>query len=278
MYEVPPFKLSSRKPAVIRREPLQKSRRVLVLPDIHLRPACNGVPTGEDTDSLAAVMRYVSRNEWDEVVMLGDLLDFDCISTHNKNKLRLEEDKRLQKDYDHANRFLDTWQKATGKAKWTILEGNHDERAERYVDANPVLEGSIEVAGKLDFKARGIQWVRFWTKGEVYSIGTAHFGHGLYCNKYHAERHASEYGVCFFYGHTHDVQEMPKSLRGADKTIIGQSMGCLCRYNQPYMKGRPSKWQQAFGVFYFQPSGFFNHYVVRIFDHKFISPEGEFCK
>lgn len=274
-----PLFVGQRKPAVIRRENVgTKTRRVLVLPDIHLRPACNGVASGEDTETLAAVQRYAARYKWDEVVLLGDLLDFDCISSHNANKLRVVEGKRIQKDYDHANRFLDSLQRATGDAAVTIIEGNHDERVERYIDAHPELEGSLEVSDRLNFKRRGIRWVRYWTKGEVYSIGNAYFIHGLYCNKYHAERHASEFGSCIFYGHTHDVQEMPKSLKGANKTIIGQSLGCLCRYEQPYMRGRPSKWQQAFGVFHFQPNGFFNHYVTRIFDHRFVSPEGELCK
>ena len=263
---------------MIRREAPRKNQRVLVLPDIHLRPAMNGVPSGEDTETLSALQRYVANYPWNQVVMLGDLMDFDCISTHNINKLRLVEGRRIQRDYDHGNRFLDSWQRATPGAVWTLIEGNHDERIERYIDANPALEGSLEVEAKLDLKSRGIRWVRFWSKGEIYSIGNAHFGHGLYTNKYHAEKHAAEYGVCFFYGHTHDVQEMPKSLRGADKAIVGQSMGCLCRYDQPYMRGRPSKWQQAFGVFHFRPDGFFNHYVVNIFDHGFISPEGEYCK
>jgi len=205
-------------------------------------------------------------------------MDFDCISSHNVNKLRLVEGQRIQKDYDYANDFLDTWQKATKGATWTVIEGNHDERIERYIDANPALEGSIEVAKSLHFKERGIRWVRFWTKGEIYSIGNAHFIHGEHTSKYHAEKTASEYGVCVFFGHTHDCMCIPKSLKGADKSIVGQSLGCLCRYNQPYMRGRPSKWQQAFGVFHFQPNGFFNHYVVTIFDHKFISPEGEYCK
>jgi len=276
--ELPAYITNNLKPAVIRREAPRKNQRVLVLPDIHLRPAMNGVPSGEDTETLSALQRYVANYPWNQVVMLGDLMDFDCISTHNINKLRLVEGRRIQRDYDHGNRFLDSWQRATPGAVWTLIEGNHDERIERYIDANPALEGSLEVEAKLDLKSRGIRWVRFWSKGEIYSIGNAHFGHGLYTNKYHAEKHAAEYGVCFFYGHTHDVQEMPKSLRGADKAIVGQSMGCLCRYDQPYMRGRPSKWQQAFGVFHFRPDGFFNHYVVNIFDHGFISPEGEYCK
>ena len=40
------------------------------------------------------------------------------------------------------------------------------------------------------------------------------------------------------------------------------------------MRGRPSKWQQGFGVFHFQPNGFFNFFQVRIFKHSFIAPEG----
>src|SRR5579885_506194 len=273
-YNTPVYKERKLKPAVIQRDPPKKAKRVLVLPDIHLRPSLNGVPSGEDIETLSSVQRYVARYKWDEVVQIGDLIDFDCISSHNAHKLRVIEGRRIQKEYDYGNRWLDSWQKATGGAEWTILEGNHCERVERYIDANPALEGSLEFDKQLQLKQRGIRWVRFWTKGEIYSIGNAHFIHGQHTNKYHAEKTAAEYGVCVFYGHTHDVMCVPKSLRGADKSILGQSLGCLCRYDQPYMRGRPSKWQQAFGVFHFQPDGFFNHYVVNIFDHKFISPEG----
>jgi hypothetical protein len=250
-------------------------RRVLVIPDLHLRPATNGVPTGEDTATLAAMERYVRDHKWDVVVQLGDLMDWDCISSHNANNLRAVAGKTIQREYDHANKWLDRWQDATHGALWIIEEGNHDHRVERYIDANPAMQGLMEMDLKLGLADRKIEWVRFWSQGALYKIGNAHFGHGWYTNKYHAFRTVEEAGVCVYYGHTHDVQSFSKSLRGSDKTLEAQSLGCLCRYDQPYMRGRPSKWQQAFGVFYIRPDDFFSHSVVKIFKNHFISPEGE---
>lgn len=250
-------------------------KRVLVLPDPQLRPAYGGVPTGEDTQTLKAVERYVRDHRWDEVVLLGDFLDLDCLSSHNHGKPLLVEGRRLQLDYDHGQRFLDKWQDLTYPAKWTIIEGNHEFRAVRYAEAFPAMQGSVEVPNGLDLKGRDIKWVPFWSEGKLHQIGNAYFGHGRFTNEHHAKKNLGVYGVPFYYGHTHDVQEASVTRYGDDKTICAKSMGCLCRYNQPYLQGRPSKWQQAFGVFHFQTSGFFNDYIVKIFDHGFISPEGQ---
>jgi predicted phosphodiesterase len=214
-------------------------------------------------------------HEWDEVIYLGDFMDFGCISSHNKENLRAIAGKTIWRDYDIGVEILARHQKLAPKAKFTLIEGNHEHRMERYIDANPQLDGMIEVELGLELIKRKVKWVRFWSKGEIYKIGKARFIHGNYTTKYHAAKHADAYGDNVFYGHTHDVQSYSKELHGDDKTIVAQSLGCLCRYDQPYMRGKPSKWQQAFGIFYFQPNGFFTYYVPRIFKHGFISPEGK---
>jgi hypothetical protein len=56
---------------------------------------------------------------------------------------------------------------------------------------------------------------------------------------------------------------------GRDKTLIGQSLGCLC-LPQAYMRGSPDKWQQAVGVFHFLDDGSFGYEVVRIINHRLI--------
>lgn len=254
-------------------------KRVLELPDPHLRPASNGQPSGEDVATLNAVLSYASKHRWDEVVILGDMLDLDCISDHNHGKPRLVEGKRLQRDFDHAKRFMDQLEHAVTRPgsnpKITLIEGNHDFRIERYIEAHPESEGLLELDRTLELKERGWNWVRYWSKGDLYHIGNLYYGHGRHTNRYHAQKHLDEYGVCLHYGHVHDVQEFSRVHLGDDKTLCAKSMGCLCRYNQPWLHGRPTKWQQAFGVTYFQPNGFFNDYCIKVFDHSFTSPEGE---
>ena len=240
----------------------QKIRNVLVIPDLQT--------PYHDIRSLAAVEAVMADAEWDEVIQLGDFMDHDSISHHNIGQLRKIEGKTLFADYAVGNAILDRWQKIARKAKITIIEGNHDFRPEKLVDAQPQLAGLVETEHGLNLRKRGIRYVRFWSEGQKYQIGNAYFIHGRYTNEHHAKKHVSRYGVNVFYGHLHDVQCYPLVLQGEDKTIVGQSMGCLCRYDQSWMQGLPSNWQQAWAEFNFFPDGFFNYYTTRIFKNRFV--------
>ena len=234
----------------------------------------------QDDLSLNALERYMADSRFDEVIYIGDLLDFAQISKFNKGSPQ-EESRLVSDDYKIAGKILDRHisiiKKNNRKAKFTLLEGNHEERIERWLAQNPQVKGLVEVEVGLKLGERGIKWVRAWSKGELYKIGKAYFTHGLYTNQYHAQKMVNNYGVNIYYGHTHDHQSFSKVLKGKDKTIEGMSLGCVCEYDQSYMQGRPSSWQQGFGVFYFdRNTGFFNRTFVGIFNHSFISPEGKF--
>lgn len=250
---------------------MPKIRRVLILPDMQ-------VPF-EDKRTLKAVEKYMADHMWQEVIYLGDFMDFDCISRFNAEALRNLEGRRIAEDYAKGNAILDRHQAIVGrrnkKAKWVFLEGNHELRIEKLLDKQPQLQGMVEVEKGLRLKERGFKWVRCYQKGELYRVGNAYFHHGRYTNKYHAYKMVDHYGVSIYYGHTHDVMSMPKVAHGKDKTLEGHSLGCLCDYKQSYIGGNPTNWQQAFAVMHVRPNGFYNLYVTRIFNHSFISPEGK---
>ncbi len=236
-----------------------------MLPDIHT--------PYEDKRSLLAVEKMMADHRFDTYLLIGDFVDLDCISSHNKNNLRAVEGKRLMLDYQHAGEVLDRHQKiirANNKqAEFVYIEGNHEHRIERYIDANPAIEGMFEVPTALEFGRRKIKWVPFWSKGAVHTIGKATFIHGRYTNDHHAKKHIQRYGCNVFYGHLHDVQSYSAEMMGEGNTLVGQSLGCLC-LPQKYMQGAPDRWQQAFAVFEFFPDGLFTYNVVRIFKHRFI--------
>lgn len=245
--------------------------RVIVIPDLQI--------PYQDERSLSVVERYISEHKWDELIWIGDFMDFDYLSSFNEESPRKLEGKRMMNDYRYAGMIMDRQiaaaTKKNSECKFTLLEGNHEYRVEKAIDKAPMLEGWVEVPTGLKLAERGVRWIKSWSKGKEYRIGKAIFVHGQYTNKYHASKMVDSYGTNIFYGHTHDVMCMPKVTKGDHKTRMGQSLGCLCEYNQSYMKGRPSNWQQAFGVFYFKSDGKFNHYVVQINNSSFISPEGE---
>lgn len=245
---------------------MTKPYKVLVISDLH-------IPNHSER-SLAVLEQYMADHTWDEVIYLGDFMDFDCISHHNKDNLRGVMGKTIWKDYDAAVEILDRHQKLCPKAKFVLIEGNHDYRIERYIDANPQLQGMIEVELGLELIKRKVKWVRFWSKGDVYRVGKASFIHGTYTNQYHAKKHLDNYDASIFYGHVHSVQSHTKIQRKGNP-MIAQSLGCLCNLDQGYMRGKPSNWVHAFGVIHFREGGYFTPYVITIVNHSFTSPEGK---
>jgi len=239
--------------------------RVLAIPDLQ-------VPY-HDEAALDAVLKYAVSERWDEVVIMGDFMDLDCISSHNKGKPRLVEGKDVARDYEVGRRVLGEILRAVRErnphAAATLLEGNHEHRAEKYIDEHPEMRGSIEVESCLRLSEQHVKYVRCYAKGDVHEIGKATFTHGIYHGQNAAKKHAEAFGRNVFFGHTHSVESWSVTRYGSDETYVGQSLGCLCRYEQGYIGKNPTKWQHAVGEFTFWPDGYFSYAVHRIFRNRF---------
>jgi predicted phosphodiesterase len=246
-----------------------KPERWIVLPDMQ-------VPY-HDTKTLRAVESCMAANRFDGYINLGDFLDFNEISSYNDGYPgRIAE--QVDQTFKVGNEILDRHQaiirRRNPKARFVLIEGNHDYRAVTYTEKHPELGGILSVPKQLRLKARKFEWIPSWSKGKLFKLGNAYFTHGLALSKYHAAVMAAKFGVCIYYGHTHDVMEFPMVQLGADKTIVGKSLGCLCRYDQKYLKGAPTNWQQAFAIFYLFPDGYYTEQTIRIFKHRFVGPDG----
>ena len=208
----------------------------------------------------------------DGVIYGGDLLDLNELSTFSEDKPEVQS-KKLKESYRLGNEFLDIQQKIVRKrnkgARFIYIEGNHEGRVVRYLDRNPKLRGFIELEDNLKLKERGIRYVRCYSNGEIFKKGNAVFIHGKFTNIHHAKKHVERYGTNIFYSHTHDCQSYSWVMRGANKTLEGASLGCLCNYDQSYLMGNPTNWMQGFGVFHFFPDDYFSRYMVRVFRNRF---------
>lgn len=245
-------------------------KKVLVIPDCQI--------PYHDKLSMRAVERYMADEEWDEVVYIGDFMDFHQLAKFTKDEPEALT-KTLASDYEAANAILNLHQEITPECKKrTFIMGNHEDRVRKFAELHPQLKGIIDVDVNLGLKERGFKVVKSYPDGEVHKIGKAYFHHGLYTSANHAKKMCEAFGVSIFYGHTHDIQLHSKVLWGKDKTIVGQSLGCLCRYDLDYVGTKPTNWQQAITTFYFRPNGFYNYYVSSIFNHQFTAPNGKTYK
>jgi hypothetical protein len=128
----------------------------------------------------------------------------------------------------------------------------------------------IEPPVVLRLRERGVEWVPSWSEGAVFRLSPKLVcSHGLFCNDHHAKKMVQRFGVSVLYGHTHDVQVYSSHGMGTGNTITGASLGCLC-LPQRYMRGQPTRWQQAVSVVEVLPSGDWTLNVIRINNHRLV--------
>lgn len=246
-------------------------KRWVILPDLQI--------PYEDKRSLAAVEKYMAAHRWDGYLNLGDFLDFNALSSYAKGKpgsVRFLDD--IGRTFAAGNEILDRHcqiiRAGNPDARVVILQGNHDYRAVSYAEEHPGMKEHLDVPTHLRLAERKVEWIKSWEKGKLFKLGNAYFLHGNYINKYHAAKMVDQYGVCVYYGHTHDVMSFPKMTKGNGQTLEAASLGCLCRYDQQYMQGKPHNWQQAVSTLFLRPNGNYNLYISRIFNHRFVGPDG----
>lgn len=253
----------------------KKYERWLVLPDLQI--------PYHDRKTLSAVEKYIadvqkSNNPFVGWLQLGDYLDFDELSRYNVGyEASIKGD--VAKSYKEGNAFLDRHQELMSISKkpyrMVLLQGNHCYRAVDFGLKHPHLASHLDYETNLNLDERGVEFVKCWETGELFRLGNAYFTHGKYVGGNHAKKMVENYGVCVYFGHTHDIMEYPKIFYGNDRTVVGKSLGTLCEYQQHYLKGAPTNWQQAFSEFFVFRDGYFQELTHKIFKSRFVGMNGK---
>lgn len=242
--------------------------KAVALFDMHLKttPAdkaeCGWFP--DISTSLTATLHFCADFKPDITILGGDILDLPEISKYTERKKITRERLRLNHTFELANLILDEVDAFTQK-EVVFFEGNHEAWLRMYIDENPALDGLISLEKNLKFKERKYKFI---PENKAYKLGHARFIHGWYFGLHHAKKTVNEMGDNVFYGHVHDVQAHTKA-NYEQKPIIGYSMGCLCDLDPIWRKGRPNRWVNGFGVFYFSSDGAFTFYNPIIIGGKF---------
>ena len=248
---------------------LMAQQITVALPDIH-------VPH-EDRQALRAVAKYMADTHLDNMVILGDFLDMEEVSRYVQGRPRKIEGKSLKANADRGNQVLAALCRAARttnpKCRVCLLEGNHEYRIQDALDVHPEYAGLVEIPVLLDLDGLGVEWIPSWSESEPLVIADMAFIHGFYTSLHHASVHARAFNGTVYYGHTHDVQEfaIPRATGGP---AVGKSLGCLCKLRQHWTKGRPNRWQQAFGVFYHNGKSH-QEFTVKVKEGRFVAPNGK---
>lgn len=219
----------------------------------------------QDRASINVLVRAIKIIKPDSFIFGGDQLNLDCISHHNKGKVKLLENRRIGKDFKGFQKdIMDRIEKALPKnSKKYFMIGNHEYWIDRLIEDNPQLEGLMEVENNLNLSSYKI--IPF---NEILSIGEMTFIHGIYTNKYHAEHHLRIYQKMLFYGHLHTNQVYTSVAPTTNLPKQAVGVGCLCNRNADYMRNKPNDWLHQFLIWYMFDDGTFVYQTPIIINGK----------
>lgn len=213
-------------------------KRYLIYGDAHLEQE-------KDTDGSYILMKKVaSSKRWDGIVCLGDLMDFQYIS-HFADATDVE-GKRLSADIDILKDEIREMKKYLKKdGEFIYLAGNHEDRLEKLLRAQPMLAGLIDL--KAICKEMGVEYIT--TQEQPYQwLDTLYLTHGLGYSKHFCAKLATEVGNNIITGHTHRTQSYTLSYPDG-RTVTAYGLGSLTEMTEEYEKGkRVTCHSNSFGV------------------------------
>jgi len=227
-----------------------KPLKVGIIPDTH-------VPN-HDEEALACAVKILGWYKPDKIVFLGDFLDYDPLSRHNRDSIAHRASVSMEKEFEAGNRAFDRITKHCQDVVY--IKGNHEDRAGPYVDQHPEVRGLVEVERGLEFSARRKDGysIRVLEYNEVYRTGHLHYTHGWYTNQHHAQKHLQSFQVSIVYGHIHDYQVATYvSPISASRKHTATCLGCLCTLAPDYMRNAPNKWVHCVGLAHIREDGDF---------------------
>lgn len=261
----PRIEVTSRMP---QRADLSASFVRVIIPDSH--------GAHIDTAALAAFLKDLKALAPKQIVFLGDHLDCGGVFTSHVRSYTNEMTESYADDCQAANALLDAVAKAAPKAECHYIEGNHEQRVERWAastfpskkDADAMLE-VYGPAKALDLKQRGI---RYYKRSEQYQgisipgtirLGKCYFTHGISFAKHAASVHLDRFGANVVFGHVH------RSMAVIGRTVSSDGHGAFCpgtlaKLQPLYQHTSPTSWSHGYGVQFVNASGRFMHLNVPI--------------
>lgn len=224
-----------------------------------------------DRAAVNACLRDIKRMNPDEVVIGGDLVECGgWLAKHMPIGFVATCDYSYQEDIGAASWFLDELQLAAPNAALHYIEGNHEDRVERWCVDQTMAHGrdaeflrlAFAPSALLRLEERGIAYYR---RTEIYGsglprgwiqLGKIFFTHSLAYSKNAAHDAAVKTAgnVVYFCTHREDTATVVFPGVGIVKAF---NPGCLSQMQPIWKHSDPTSWSQGYGIDFIARSGNF---------------------
>ena len=227
-----------------------------------------------DRKVVSSVLSDIEQLEPDEIVLLGDMVNCGgfLAQHHTLGYVSEIEEADYEHDIAEMNRVLDELQRIAPQAKIHYLEGNHEDRVERWCITQTLahrknaefLRQHFSPEYLLKLKERGIPYYRRSQHYHglpvmgVIKLDKCFFTHSNTCARHAASVMVSQLGGCVVFGNTHRIQADTIALASTGQ-ITAWSVGCSCKLAQYWHHGSPKNHAHGAGVQVVTKGGRFMH-------------------
>lgn len=225
-------------------------QRLLVISDPHLGG-------GEDVWAWNAAVKSIPVVNPDIVVLLGDVMDLESMSSHASLGRRVS----LEEELESANRKLDHLGHMAGGRRVVVLEGNHEDRYLRTLSQKlPGLLGAVKtISEHMQVRERGWEWVPFRRLWFPFENSPVAYTHGAWANKHCAHAALTRYKMlhAIRFGHVHRSQKHVIGHDNGERFVAGvatPTTRIIDWESVKYTQGPPD-WCHGIGVDEVSPCG-----------------------
>jgi len=203
-------------------------------------------PTQMKNDGLRR-FRWLNEMLWDykpdNLVIIGDFGSMPSMSEWDRDKRLIMEGKRLVNDWASMNEALDMLSNSDVCQNKIYIEGNHEEWPRRYMEKNPVMEGSKDfdikqalnldarkwklIPYKEDWKYRGVSFTHVPIQANGKPVG----------GKSATQRALDVYSNSVVFGHTHNFDVAAIHRKNSPSLQQAINCGCFFEHVDEYAKG-----------------------------------------
>jgi len=211
--------------------------KVLVIGDSH-------VDENQKLDRFTALNNVIKNTEGlTHVISIGDFLSLNALSGWDRNKRLLMEDRRYHLEIRAGREALEQMQYGLEDTDltWIYVEGNHEDRATRYCEEHPEMQGTVDVRAGLKLDNRGWKWVPYKTNYNLNGVSFTHIpinGAGKAIGNPNVAHKALQlYHNSVVFGHTHTLDIAGLHRQNAPHLNQALSVGCFFEHIDEYAKG-----------------------------------------
>ena len=231
----------------------------LIVPDAHVGP-------NQDLIRFDALGNLIMERKPSRIISMGDFLSVDSLSNWDLNKSGTMEGRRYKADIESGKEAITKMltpltllqnQQRRNKVKiyapnLVFIKGNHEDRADRYLESKPELKEHINLDNDLGLKEFGFSVTPYRESvefdGVIFTHAPMNAANQPVSGKYALHRAAEMTAKSIVFAHTHRKESVNYYRHGSKNLTQVHSVGAFFEHTDDYAYGGLNSYHRSLTI------------------------------